>query len=105
MINKIIKSLIMFFVLYYLLIFEMSFFTFFTFLSFSIILVFLINIIEEPKERLGIFLSFFLGLIIDIYSSNYLGTAAISFLIISLVLKFILFRYVRIPSISSMPKI
>lgn len=105
MINKIIKSLIMFFILYYLLIFEMSYLSFFTFLSFAIFLVALINIIEEPREKLGLFLSFFLGLIIDIYSSNYLGTAAISFLVFSLILKFILFRYVRIPSVSSMPKI
>jgi len=105
MIEKIIKSLIMFFFFYYLLILEMSYLPFFTFVSFAILLVFLVNLFEEPKEKLGLFLAFFLGLIIDIFSSNYLGVAAIGFLLSAFILKFILFKYVRIPSISGMPKI
>ena len=105
MIEKTIKSIIIFSFLYFLLILEMSYLPFFTFISFAISLTVLINLFEEPKEKLGLFFSFFLGLIIDIFSSNYLGMAAVSFLLFALILKFILFRYVRVPSVSWLPKI
>jgi hypothetical protein len=42
---------------------------------------------------------------LDIYSTHFIGLMALSFLFASLLLKFILFKYVRIPSLSWMPKI
>ena len=105
MIKEIIKTLVLVVAMYYLFIFESSYLSFFTFFSFLTLFVLLINVLEEPQGRLGLVSAFFLGLMLDIYSTHFIGLVALSFLLVSLLLKFILFKYVRIPSLSWMPKI
>lgn len=105
MIKEIVKTLILIAAIYYLFIFESSYLPFFTFFSFLSLFVLAINLFEEPQGRLGLISAFFFGLMVDIYSSHFMGLAALSFLLASLLLKFILFKYVRIPSFSWMPKI
>ncbi|MFA5432013.1 MAG: hypothetical protein WC319_03965 [Candidatus Paceibacterota bacterium] len=105
MIKEIVKTLALFIGMYYLFIFESSYLSFFTFFSFLLLFVLVVNLLEEPQGRLGLFSAFFFGLLLDIYSAHYIGLIALSFLISSLLLKFILFKYVRIPSFSWIPKI
>lgn len=105
MIKEIIKTLFLVVAMYYLFIFESSYLLFFTFFSFLVLLVLAINLLEEPQGRLGLISAFFLGLMVDIYSTHFIGLVALSLLLVSLLLKFILFKYVRIPSLSWMPKI
>jgi rod shape-determining protein MreD len=105
MIKETLKIVALLIVIYYLFLFEMSFLPFFTFFSFSILLIFLINIFENPKGRMGLFSAFFLGLMMDLYSAHYIGLMALGFLILSLLLKLILSRYVRTESIGWLPKI
>jgi rod shape-determining protein MreD len=105
MIKEIIKTLILAVVMYYLFIFESSYLPFFTCFSFLILFVLAVNFLEEPQGRLGVISAFILGLMIDIYSAHFIGLVALSLLFVSLLLKFMLFKYVRIPSISWIPKI
>jgi len=105
MIKLILKTLVLLAVVYYLFLFEISFLPFFSSFSFLMLFVVLINTFEEPSGRIGLFSAFFFGLLWDIYSSHYIGLMALSFLILSLLLKFILSRYVRMGSLSWLPKI
>lgn len=105
MIRELIKTLVLFVAMYYLFMFEASFLPFFTFFSVSILLVLLVNIFETPGGRMGLFSAFFLGLMMDLYSAHWIGIWAISFLLFSLLLKFILSRYVRMESVGWVPKI
>jgi len=105
MIKEIIKTLVLMVIMYYLFIFELSYLPFFTCFSFLYLFVLVINVLEEPHGRLGTISAFILGLMIDIYSTHFIGLMAFSLLFISLLLKFMLFKYVRIPSISWIPKI
>ncbi len=83
----------------------MSYLPFFSFVNLVVVLVILINILEEPDGRLGIFSAVAAGLFMDLYSSGYLGLATLILFLSSLILKFILSKYVRIPSIPWLPKI
>jgi rod shape-determining protein MreD len=105
MIKEIIKTLVLLIGMYYLFILESSYLPFFTFFSFLVLFFLAVNLLEEPQGRLGLIMAFFFGLMIDIYSTHFIGLMALSLLLSSLLLKFILFKYVRIPSLSWMPKI
>lgn len=105
MISESIKTLVLFVAMYYLFMIETSFLTFFTFFSVSILLVLLINIFEAPGGRMGLLSAFFLGLMIDLYSAHWIGIMALVFLFLSLLLKLILSRYVRMESVGWLPKI
>ncbi|MCK9445532.1 rod shape-determining protein MreD [bacterium] len=105
MIKAILKILVLCIAMYYLFVFESSYLPFFTFFSFLASFILVVNILEEPQGKLGLIVAFFFGLLIDIYSTHYIGLAALSFLLCSWLLKYILFKYVRIPSLSWMPKI
>jgi rod shape-determining protein MreD len=105
MIKEILKTLFLVIAMYYLFIFESSYLPFFTFFSFLVLFVLVVNLLEEPQGRLGLISAFFFGLMLDIYSTHFIGLMALSFLLASLLLKFILFKYVKIPSLSWMPKI
>ncbi len=105
MIKEVLKTLLVFVVMYYWFIFETSYLPFFTCLSFITAFVILLNLLEEPKGKMGTVAAFFLGLLMDIFSAHYIGILALSLFLASLLLKYILYRYVRIPSVSWIPKI
>lgn len=105
MIKEIFKILVLFIFIYHFFLFEMSFLSFFIPFNFSVLFVFLINLLEHPGGRLGLFSAFFLGLLIDLYSSHYIGLMAFSFLIFSFLIKLILSRYVRVESVGWLAKI
>ncbi len=103
--KEIIKTLLLAVFFYFLAIFQMSYLPFIAPFNLIVILVLLINFLEDPKERLGIFSAVIAGIIIDIYSAGYLGFMTLSLFFASIVLKYILSRYVRIPSLPWLPKI
>ncbi len=105
MIKTILKTLLLLIFFFFLTLIQMSYLPFFSFFNFIIILVLLINVLEEPDGRLGIFSAVAAGLFIDLYSSGYLGFATLALFLSSLILKFILSKYVRIPSCPWLPKI
>lgn len=102
MIKKIIKILFLALLIYAIFLIELSFNN-----SFSVLLILLclINLLEDPRNKLGLFSAFFVGFFWDIYSSNEIGIMALSLFLIFSLLKIILFKYVRISSISWIPKI
>jgi rod shape-determining protein MreD len=101
----IIKTILLAAFFYFLAILQMSYLPFIAPFNLIVILVLLINLLEDPKEKLGTFSAVIAGIIIDIYSSGYLGFMALSLFFASIVLKYILSRYVRIPSLPWLPKI
>jgi rod shape-determining protein MreD len=63
----------------------------------TFLLVILINLFERPKDYSGIILSLIGGALLDIYSSRPIGFYIIILLASSLLIKFAIRRYVRIP--------
>jgi len=98
MIKKVLISII---ILYFLTLLETSFLVHFNVFKWipNIILIYVVifNIIENPKKYGGVYISFIAGLLLDIFSANFIGFHIIIFLIISLSLKLAFSRYVRIP--------
>jgi len=98
MIKKILLSIIL---LYFLTLLETSFFAHFNFLKwfpYTIFLVIIVyNIIESSKKYFGIWLSVIGGFFLDIFSTSFIGFNILILLALSLFLKFLFRRYVRIP--------
>lgn len=86
--------------LYFLALFQTSFFLHFplgSFFNFILVVVVLINFFEAQKENLGLFSAFIGGFFLDIFSENFFGFWTLILIIITLFIKFVLKRYVRIP--------
>jgi len=64
-----------------------------------LIAVILITVFERPEKNLGIFLAFIGGFFLDIFSENFIGFHILVLVILALLIKFILRKYVRIPII------
>ncbi|GAH11285.1 unnamed protein product, partial [marine sediment metagenome] len=80
---------------------ETSFFIHFNFFRFlpNIILIFqiLITLFEDPNKNLAIFSAVSAGFFWDIFSENPIGFSILILLSISVFLKIVLRKYVRIP--------
>ena len=96
--KKIIFLIIFFYILALL---ETSFFIHFNFFHFfpNIILIsqILITVFEDPNKNLAIFSAVSAGFFWDIFSENPVGFGILILLSISIFLKIILRKYVRIP--------
>jgi len=66
-------------------------------LNFILIVTIFINLFEKPQKNLGIISAFIGGFFLDIFSENFLGFYILILLAISIFIKFILKRYVRVP--------
>ncbi|HOS88101.1 MAG TPA: hypothetical protein PL093_01850 [Candidatus Pacearchaeota archaeon] len=91
-------------------IFKISFLSFFNiyfpWLDLTILLGLIICLFEEPKGLLGYFSAFWAGLFLDlIVSSQWFGFFTISFLLIALIIKIVLDKYVGLPSWQWLSKI
>ncbi len=96
--KKILFLIIFFYVISLL---ETSFFIHFNFFRFfpNIILIFqiLITLFEDPNKNLAIFSAVSAGFFWDIFSENPIGFSILILLSISVFLKIVLRKYVRIP--------
>jgi len=102
MVKKTIISVIIFF---FLAVFQTSFFAHFNFwgtaLNFVIIAILIINLLEEKKNKLGLVCAFSGGFFLDVFSlsGGIFGLYVLICLLIAFFIKFILKRYVQIPTI------
>lgn len=103
--KQILKILILAVIFYFLGIFQLSYLPLVAPFNFLIVLVLIINLLEDPQEKLGLYSALMAGIMLDFYSPYYFGGMALSLLVISFILKFLLSRYVRIPSLPWLPKI
>jgi rod shape-determining protein MreD len=85
---------------YVLILFQTSFLVHFNIMgvipNFMLLAVALINFIEEPQKKLGIFAGFLGGFFLDIFSSNFLGFYILISLAIALFFKYAIRRHIRI---------
>jgi len=92
-------------ILYFLTLFQTSFFAHFRLfgvtLNLVLILIIVFNILEKSEEKLGILSAFLGGFFLDIFSIGsqnlFFGFYTLLSLILALFIKLILKRYVRIP--------
>lgn len=99
MIKQIIKFLIIAVFLYLLIVLQSSVFPL-SYLSFVLgfLFVLVFNLIEPSVNWTGIIIALWAGILIDIYSSTFFfGFYAIILMALSIVIKVIISRYVRIP--------
>jgi len=95
------KLLILTIILYLLVILQTSFLVHFNIagltLNIALFLVIIWNILEDPKKYLGIYLALIAGFFLDVFSSYFIGFNILIFLMLSLFIKYIFKKYVRIP--------
>jgi len=94
------KIIILFFCFYFFALLQASFFPHFPFghlLNLVLIVVVLINLFEARKEKSGFFSAFFGGFFLDIFSENFIGFWILILLAISIFIKFVLRKHVRLP--------
>ncbi|MFH0969314.1 MAG: rod shape-determining protein MreD [Patescibacteria group bacterium] len=63
-----------------------------------IISVILINLFEDSGEKFGFLAAFIGGFFLDLFSSDFIGLHILILIAVSFFVKFILRRYVRIPT-------
>ena len=94
------KIIILFFCFYFFALLQASFFPHFSLghlLNLVLIVVVLINLFEARKEKSGLFSAFFGGFFLDIFSENFIGFWILILLAISIFIKFVLRKHVRLP--------
>ncbi len=69
----------------------------FLFNNLVLFFVILVNLFEKESESLGIITAIFSGLMLDLYFSPFFGYFTLIFTSISLFIKFVFLRYVKIP--------
>lgn len=89
-------------VFYFLNIFQMSFLPFFDCfllrLNFMVFLALAICLLEEPKKKLGYSAAFWAGFYLDLLAgARWFGIFTVSFLIVAVIIKIVLDKYVKIP--------
>jgi rod shape-determining protein MreD len=100
------KIIFLIFLFYFLVLIQTSFLIHFSFRgivpNFVLIAVIFINFFEKPEKRLGLISALLGGFYLDIFSLSFpvfFGFSTLTFLAISFFIKFILRRYVSLPSI------
>jgi len=88
------KFIILFFILYFLSLFQTSFFNFLKVQPNFILVLFLTLLIFEKQKKSGLFIAILGGLFLDIFSDFILGTTIITFVLIYLLMMIIL-KFVR----------
>lgn len=98
------RIFILFILFYFLTLLQTSFlvhFPFFLKLPFNIVLiaVIFINLFESSEKNLGFFSAIIGGFFLDFFSDNFIGFNILILVSFSILIKFIIRRYVRIPVI------
>ena len=101
------KIVILVIIFYFLALLETSFFVHFDilthysfyFLNSIFILIILWNLFEKRENFLGIFVAFTGGFFLDVFSSQFIGFNISIAIIIAILIKLVLKKYVRIPVI------
>ncbi|PIS39688.1 MAG: hypothetical protein COT33_00700 [Candidatus Nealsonbacteria bacterium CG08_land_8_20_14_0_20_38_20] len=94
MVKKIITSLLFF---YILALFQTSFLVHFSALNLILISIFFFNLFEKSEENFGLISALIGGFFLDIFSERAIGFYILILFLLSLFIKLILRRYIRIP--------
>jgi len=98
---KLIKVLLSFSFLYFLALLQTSFLVHFTVFNmvpnFVLLFIILWNLLEDSKKSFGLFLALIGGFLLDVFSSHAIGFNILIMVSISLIIKVIVKKYVRIP--------
>lgn len=99
MLKKILFLIIAF---YILTLFQTSFMPFFGIKGLTInlvlVLVILINFFEVPEKKIGLWSAFIAGFFLDVWSSMPFGIEILIFVLVAIFIKFIVKKYVQVPS-------
>ena len=94
------KIIVLSLIFYFLVVFQNSFLVHFKFLNFlpslGIIFLIFLNIFEKPQEKSALITSFVSGFLLDIFSSKPFGFYTLIFLSISLIMKLVIKKYLRL---------
>ncbi len=98
MIKSILKFIFIGIIFYFLYFLQMSFLPFLSIFQFNFLffIVLLINILEDPNKNIGLFCAFFVGIFSDIFSPYFFGLITSTLLLLAILIKYVLLRYVRI---------
>lgn len=61
-----------------------------------LISVFVLNLIESPEKKSGLFLAAFGGFLIDVFSNRPVGLNLLIYLVLAFIIKYLLRNYVRV---------
>ncbi|MCK4453822.1 rod shape-determining protein MreD [Candidatus Parcubacteria bacterium] len=96
------KILFLIIVFYILTLFQTSFMPFFDIngltINLVLVLVILINLFEVPEKKIGLWSAFMAGFFLDVWSSMPFGIEILIFVLVAVFIKFILKKYVQIPT-------
>ena len=88
-------------IIYLLALFQTSFLVHFSVWgmipNFILLLVLVWNFFEDPESSFGIYNAFVAGFFLDIFSDRLIGFNILILVVVAIVLKIILNRYVRLP--------
>jgi len=104
---KILKIFLIFILLYFLILIEGAFLVHFKFLAalsniFIFIFCFLYNLFEKKEKLLGVYVFGIAGLLMDVFSSHFLGLNAIILILLSLFVKLVLKEYIKVPYVEKL---
>lgn len=103
MINKFIKLILLVVFWSLMVLIQTSLITSFNFILFLVIVN---NLIEDPESNLGIISAFLVGLFIDLNTFTFqFGVFTLGLVALSLLIKIILAKFLKIPYVSWLPKI
>ena len=105
MINKIIKILLILTFWFLITILQTSFLSIFTNFNLMIALLIIVNLIENPENNLGLLSAFIGGLFLDLNSTYPFGLFTLGLVLFSIIIKFLLSKFLKIPYVSWLPKI
>jgi len=96
-VNPVRKVIILILIFYILALFQTSFLVHFRALNLILILVIFINLFERAEGNLGFYSALLGGFFLDIFSEKPLGFHILSLLILALLVKMVLKRYIQLP--------
>ena len=92
-----IKYIVSIPIIYLLVLFQASFLAHFWGINIVFIGLIIWNILENEKDKFGIYLAIIGGFFLDVFSTSFIGFNVLILFLIAVVLKLIFNKYVRLP--------
>ncbi|MDD3032777.1 MAG: hypothetical protein PHX52_01800 [Candidatus Pacebacteria bacterium] len=105
MINKVIKIFLIAFFWFLITIIQTGFISIFTEFNLIVAIIIVVNLIEDPENNFGLLGAFCGGFFLDLNSTLPFGVFMVSSVLFSIIIKFILSKFLKIPYVSWLPKI
>ena len=105
MINKVIKIFLIAFFWFLITIIQTGFISIFTEFNLIVAIIIVVNLIEDPESNFGLLGAFCGGFFLDLNSTLPFGVFMVSSVLFSIIIKFILSKFLKIPYVSWLPKI